>query len=336
MIIETLTEGYVHRGITCDSCQVSPIRGIRYKCANCQDYDLCELCEASGKHDATHVFVKIRIPIPPLANTRAAALPVLYPGTAYGPRWNAETYSDLPSTTQFEAAELEALFAQYKALATSTEGINREVFERGLGPIGAEKNLVTERIFAFFDKDGNGLIDFREFVTGLSVLCGGTQEEKIRHAFLGYDLDGDGFISKAEMHAMFKAYFDLSLRLVRHMMHSLEEDLMDNFDPDSAKPVSAMFTAPIPRELPSAATNTRLVKTQERTGDSGSVSLLPYNDYVPMVDAISEEAISEMVETAFNVADTDGDGRVSFEEFAIMSQRDPSLCEWIDSYGSCF
>jgi hypothetical protein len=73
-------EGYVHRGITCNNCNSSPIRGIRYKCGNCVDYDLCENCESFECHYKTHVFIKIRIPIPPLANPRSALLNVFYPG----------------------------------------------------------------------------------------------------------------------------------------------------------------------------------------------------------------------------------------------------------------
>ena len=30
-------DGYVHRGITCNHCGMSPLRGIRFKCANCVD-----------------------------------------------------------------------------------------------------------------------------------------------------------------------------------------------------------------------------------------------------------------------------------------------------------
>lgn len=73
-------EGFIHRGITCNHCQTSPLKGIRYKCANCVDFDLCEDCEAEGVHTSTHVFIKIRIPIPPLANPRSALLNVFYPG----------------------------------------------------------------------------------------------------------------------------------------------------------------------------------------------------------------------------------------------------------------
>ena len=73
-------EGYIHRGITCNSCQTSPICGIRYKCANCVDYDVCERCEVRDDHNRTHLFIKIRIPMPPLTNPRAPCLKQLYPG----------------------------------------------------------------------------------------------------------------------------------------------------------------------------------------------------------------------------------------------------------------
>jgi len=32
----------VHEGVTCNDCGVSPIKGIRYKCQVCDNYDLCE------------------------------------------------------------------------------------------------------------------------------------------------------------------------------------------------------------------------------------------------------------------------------------------------------
>lgn len=73
-------EGYIHRGITCNSCQASPLCGIRYKCSSCIDYDICERCEAQDSHNKTHVFLRIKIPIPPLANPRTPCIKPLYPG----------------------------------------------------------------------------------------------------------------------------------------------------------------------------------------------------------------------------------------------------------------
>ena len=76
--------------------------------------------------------------------------------------------------------ELEALFEQFKSLSTGENGISKETFEQCLGPLGLEKNLITERIFNFFDQNGDGVINFSELVCGLSILCKGSQEEKIR------------------------------------------------------------------------------------------------------------------------------------------------------------
>lgn len=59
-------KGTLHRSVVCDGCDKT-IRGIRYKCFNCADYDLCEVCESSnlanGTHDAEHLFIKIYKPV---------------------------------------------------------------------------------------------------------------------------------------------------------------------------------------------------------------------------------------------------------------------------------
>ncbi len=44
----------------CDVCQAINIRGARYKCAVCQDFDMCETCEA--KVDHPHALLKIKCP----------------------------------------------------------------------------------------------------------------------------------------------------------------------------------------------------------------------------------------------------------------------------------
>jgi hypothetical protein len=51
----------VHPYVTCDGCQ-GAVAGVRYKCASCYDFDLCEGCEAKNAHPHHHVLLKIRVP----------------------------------------------------------------------------------------------------------------------------------------------------------------------------------------------------------------------------------------------------------------------------------
>ena len=51
--------GIVHNGVSCDSCNEAPVRGIRWKCATCNNFDLCNSCYNEGKHDNNHPFLRI-------------------------------------------------------------------------------------------------------------------------------------------------------------------------------------------------------------------------------------------------------------------------------------
>ena len=62
--------------------------------------------------------------------------------------------------------------------------------------------MMGERLFSVFDRDGNGSIDFPEFMTGLSMIYHGTMDEKKKFLFDMYDLDGNGEVSKEELFTM--------------------------------------------------------------------------------------------------------------------------------------
>uniref|UniRef100_A0A8C9ERU7 Lysophosphatidylcholine acyltransferase 2 n=1 Tax=Pavo cristatus TaxID=9049 RepID=A0A8C9ERU7_PAVCR len=58
---------------------------------------------------------------------------------------------------------------------------------------------VLRELFLLFDRNGDGTIDFREYVIGLSILCNpANTEETIHMAFKLFDQDDDGTITEKE------------------------------------------------------------------------------------------------------------------------------------------
>ena len=47
-----------HTNVECDGCGTAPIKGIRFKCSVCKNFDYCQLCEERLGHE--HAFVQIR------------------------------------------------------------------------------------------------------------------------------------------------------------------------------------------------------------------------------------------------------------------------------------
>ena len=53
----------IHYNVICDGCKKTPLRGNRYKCKKCKDFDFCEECYAKNKESHGHDFHKIEHPI---------------------------------------------------------------------------------------------------------------------------------------------------------------------------------------------------------------------------------------------------------------------------------
>jgi len=77
----------VHDNIVCDGCNVTPIKGIRYKCGICRDYDLCSTCEAKNEHPIDHPLIKLKVPtsLKVSAFTEPASPP--HPHPRFPPFW---------------------------------------------------------------------------------------------------------------------------------------------------------------------------------------------------------------------------------------------------------
>ncbi|XP_036289073.1 calcineurin subunit B type 2 [Pipistrellus kuhlii] len=66
-------------------------------------------------------------------------------------------------------------------------------------------NPLAKRVFEVFDADGDGQVDFEEFVAGTSQFSiRSDEEQKLRFAFNIYDMDKDGYISNGELFQVLK------------------------------------------------------------------------------------------------------------------------------------
>ncbi|KAL4905375.1 hypothetical protein BDW74DRAFT_152531 [Aspergillus multicolor] len=261
-------DGYIHRGVTCNSCGAMPIQGIRYRCANCIDYDLCETCESMQVHIKTHLFYKVRIPAPFLGNPRQSQ-PVWYPGKpSMLPRTLPRSLGKrLMKETSFEGTELEALWDQFRCLANREwaedpnklyMAIDRKTFDRCFVPNTSVRppppSLIYDRMFAFYDTNNDGLIGFEEFLKGLASLNNKSNDERLRRVFRGYDIDGDGFVERKDFLRVFRAYYTLSRELTRDMVAGMEDDFLEGGARDvvlGSQPISSAFPGSIPSGEPS-------------------------------------------------------------------------------------
>ncbi|XP_052680453.1 neurocalcin-like [Crassostrea angulata] len=116
------------------------------------------------------------------------------------------TLAELRNQTNFSVEELQEWYKEFKAswpkgFLTEDEfkGVYSNIF-----PLG-DATEFARHVFRVFDQNKDGLLDFREFMCGFSVVLLGSLEEKLKFSFNIYDIDGNGFISRNEMSAILSA-----------------------------------------------------------------------------------------------------------------------------------
>ncbi|CAE7939148.1 ncalda, partial [Symbiodinium sp. KB8] len=151
-------------------------------------------------------------------------------------------------------------------------------------------NLV-DQLFDLFDANHDGVVDMSEAAMGVSVLTGGSGEEKVWTAFSILDQNGDGFISKDEMLFYLTSVFKV--------MRETDETIAARMDREGVTPdiLAESTTAMCFREADTDADN-RLSYTEfSKWYQTGA---LPGMGHSTTLQGRIQERTREVVEAAAN------------------------------------
>ncbi|VDK20727.1 unnamed protein product [Taenia asiatica] len=121
----------------------------------------------------------------------------------------AETVDELTRSTPFNEQEIQLWYRGFLKDCPSGQ-LTVEDFQRlycalfssstSNGDRHGDPRPFARLVFRAFDQNGDGVVEFRDIITTLSVTRYPIDEEqRLQWAFQIYDLDGDGYISRGEM-----------------------------------------------------------------------------------------------------------------------------------------
>lgn len=179
----------------------------------------------------------------------------------------------------FEGPQIDAFYDQFICLANRPwhsdpsdvgAAIDRRAFTKAMtsdswsAPLAP--NLVYDMMFAFYDTNNDELIGFEEFIAGLSYLRGPDRFASLHRALRGFDIDGDGFVSRRDFLRMFRAKYAIQNKLIRDMVDAKEVEhsqrAMDTLR--SSQPISSAFTD---EDIPQGFARSPEGKTADPFGD---------------------------------------------------------------------
>eukprot|EP00927_Polykrikos_kofoidii_P014101 TRINITY_DN1614_c0_g2_i1.p1 TRINITY_DN1614_c0_g2~~TRINITY_DN1614_c0_g2_i1.p1 ORF type:complete len:352 (-),score=58.29 TRINITY_DN1614_c0_g2_i1:131-1108(-) len=217
--------------------QASPLRSVGHEPSSFQSRmsNVSTLSTTSCVSSSPAVQSQASLFVPPVQLPREA-LGNLSPAVSYMQQSCEDTYRDDPQLQNLQElrrssglrkvpvrSALEAMYQNGK------EGIlTRDRFlcayddllkAQGLEP---PSDAICHGVFDLFDRDGNGAVDMMEIISGVSLLCEGSEDDKVHAVFEIFDRDGDGFISMEEMYVFLSSVFKVVLTpKVMEVMHSM-------------------------------------------------------------------------------------------------------------------
>ena len=147
------------------------------------------------------------------------------------------------------------------------------------------------------------------------------------------------------------------MELVRDVVRSCEEEMMATYDDNGSRPISAVFNAPIPDSTNSNTTSLWNKKLRSNSASTSSIVdegnkdppvaisrssssrnrvSIRLENRLPAIEAMTQDAITELVEQIMNNADLNKDKKLSEKEFYDYALIDTSLLAWFEAIDTIF
>ena len=133
-------------------------------------------------------------------------------GSSISNNLDDETLVELYLNSEFDEIEIHQIYEEFLnttgqvSKATKEWEVDSENFRalaRKYFP-DQKSEIFTEQIFRVYDQDKNGMLNFREFLIGLSIVKRSPIQDKLYTLFTFYDMNSSGSISRYELDTMMK------------------------------------------------------------------------------------------------------------------------------------
>jgi len=114
----------------------------------------------------------------------------------------------LTKETRYSEEELKVLKDIYLRFAEIGRGLDYQKFGDFLTYIyNIENHIFYDRLFRYFDKDNDGLVEFMDIIKSLDIIEKGSFDEKVEFCFSIYDDTNNGFLDTLKLRDLFKNSF---------------------------------------------------------------------------------------------------------------------------------
>lgn len=200
------------------------------------------------------------------------------------------------------AATTAALQQEFKQLpAAPGGGLSLETVQEALTrafPSASSAPGSAQQLYQLLDRDGSGSLDFFELMTGIYLLCDLPWETKLHRLFAFYDTDESGFLDRDELLCL--------AQILVKMTRGMESP--DAYGPVTSDCAPSSIRAGRRDDVPVGLRRRSSLRAKERLS-------------------------AEQFRRGLLIADTNGDGKVSWEEFSLGVRSNPDLLHSLASAG---